>query len=65
MYTVVSEFRAGKYTVMEIDKKITETNYNKYLIDGQFYPVVPVYDLPLHIAIESSGGFIGKKVECV
>ena len=65
MYTVVSEFRAGKYAVLELDQEITERNYNVFRIDGKDYSAVPVYDLPGHIAIEADGSFQGKKVACV
>ena len=65
MYTVISEFRAGKYTVLELDKEITERNYKGFRIDGREYSAVPVYDLPGHIAIEAEGSYKGKNVACI
>ena len=65
MYTIVSTFKAGRYTVMKLDREINEKHFTKYRIDGHEYPVVPVYDLPLHIAIDADGEFKGKTVECI
>ena len=56
MYKVVSEFQAGKYAVLKLDKSISERNYFGFRIDGKDYQAVPVYDLPGHIAIEASRG---------
>ena len=65
MYSVISEFHAGKYLVMEIDRSIIEKEYNAYQIDGRIYPAISVYDLPKHIAIESNESFLGKTIECI
>ena len=65
MYNVVSEFHAGKYTVLELNQNITEKNYTGFKIDGKKYEAIPVYDLPGHIAIEADGSFVGKDVTCI
>lgn len=65
VYTIVSSFKAGRYTVLKLDRNINEKHYSKYRIDGREYPIVPVYDLPLHIAIEADGAYEGKTVECI
>lgn len=65
MYKVISEFRAGKYAILKLDKKIMEIDYHKYRIEGKDYDIVPVYDLPNHIAVESSEDFVGKTVEFI
>lgn len=65
MYTVVSEFKTGRYTVLKLDRAIEEKHYTRYRIDGYDYAIVPVYDLPLHIAIDADGMFKGKTVECI
>lgn len=65
MYTVVSEFKAGKYAVLELDRPISEINYTNFRVNGIIFNIVPVYDLPKHIAIEATDDFVGKEVECI
>lgn len=65
MCTIVSEWKLGKYTVLELSQKPPKTHYAKYRIDGSEYDIVPVYDLPGHIAIEAKGKFQGKTVEFI
>ena len=65
MYRVVSGFQAGNYSVLELDKRIEEKNYTGFRIDGNKYKAVPVYDLPMHIAIEAVGDFVGKDIACI
>ena len=63
MAIVVSEFSLGKYKVLDIKGQYPKTKYTKYVIDGKKYDIVPVYDMPNCIAIESKESFKGKNVE--
>lgn len=66
MYTVITEFHIGKYTVMILDKKITDTNYKICKIDGIQYNLIPIYDAHNpRIAVESEKSFLNKKVELI
>lgn len=65
MYTVISEWAVGRYSVLELDKDLPMEQYSKYCIKGIEYVPVPVYDLPRHIAIEAKGNFKGEAVEFV
>lgn len=65
MYHILKELHTGKYVILVLDKPISERHYNAYHIEGEFFDVVPLYDMPGCIAIESSDSFIGKTVDLV
>lgn len=65
MRKVISQWKIGKYLVLELDQSLPKTEYTKYSISGNDYDPVPVYDLPNHIAIEATGNFEGKTVEFI
>lgn len=65
MNKVVYEFKADKYMALVLDEMKTPKSYQKYSIDGKTYDIVPVYDAPNCIALESSDSFIGKTVEYI
>lgn len=66
MYKVITEFHIGKYTVMILDKKITDTNYKACKIDGVQYSLTPIYDTHKPaIAVESKKSFLNKIVELI
>lgn len=65
MYKILSEWKIGKYTALELDRDLPMKEYHKYRIDGENYEAVPVHDLPRHIAIEANGNFTGKTVEFI
>lgn len=65
MCKILSEWKIGKYTALELDRDLPMKEYHKYRIGGEEYTPVPVYDFPRHIAIEASGDFTGKTVEFV
>ena len=64
MSKVVYEFHIKKYTVLKLDE-MPQKAYRNFLIDGNEYKPVPIYDAKNCIAIESSKSFIGKIVEFV
>lgn len=54
--------------VLTLDGEITAKNYNRYIIDGNEYVPLAVYDLKNCIAINVKGNeepFVGKDVEFV
>lgn len=65
MAKIISEFSIKQYKVLQLDKLDAPKDYRKYVIDGKTYDVVPLYDLPDCIAIESADSFKGKTVEFV
>lgn len=65
MNKVVSELSIGKYKVLTLDEKKTDVSYTKYLIDGKEYNIVPIYDAPNCIAVESNDVFIDKHVKYI
>ena len=65
MYKIVSQFSVGDYTVLELDRIITERHYRAYQIDGKTYVAEIVYDLPKHVGIKATGDFQGKMLTCV
>lgn len=65
MCTIVSECELGKYSLLQLDQNPPKNHYTKYRIDGVEYDIVPVYDLPGHIAIEAKGKFQGKTVDFI
>ena len=62
---VVNVWKIGKYTTLELDEGTPMQPYHKYCIDGREYDIVPVYDMPNHIAVEAEGDFLGKTVEFI
>ena len=62
---IKSELCIDRYTALQLEGGIPKESHTKYVIDGIVYDIVPVYDLPDHIAIIASGGFVGKTVEFV
>ena len=64
MYEVISQLRAGKYVLLELDKAVEERAYDGVLCDGDLYNVVPKHSLD-GIAIESNKSFIGKHIRLV
>ncbi len=65
MYRIISKLRVGKYLVLGIDRPIEEKEYNRYIINGLEYDIVPVYDLPKSIAIETSQDIEAEEVNVV
>ena len=65
MRKILSEWKIGKYTALELDEAPPMRESRKFRIDGKQYSPVPVYDMPKHIAIEAEGDFKGKVVEFV
>ena len=65
MCNVVSEFRVKNYLVLKLDKDKPLEKYSKYLIDGSEFEIVPVYDAPNCIAIESDKSFLNKEVKFI
>ena len=65
MYEIVDEIRAGKYILLLFDRPITERAYRRVEIDGVTYKLVPCYDTPPGVAIESNISFVGKKARLV
>ncbi len=64
-YKIISQFSVGDFTVLEIDRPITDRHYYYYRIDGIDYRGEIVYDLPNHIGIKATGDFVGKTFCCV
>lgn len=66
MYKVISQWKVGKYLVLNLNQKLPSESYTRYRIDGEEYDSVPVYDLPGNIAIETKErDFVGKNVEFI
>ena len=65
MAKIMSDFSIGKYRVLMLDGEKPKTPYTKYLIDGEAYDIVPVYDATDCIAVESNVSLKGKSVEFV
>ena len=63
MRKVISEFSLGKYKVLALDGELPTKGHRNYVIDGKLFSIVPLYDIPNSIAIESNDSFIGKTVE--
>ena len=62
---VVCEMNVGKYKVLKLDGEISGIRYDKFLIDGTKYDIVPVYDAVNCIAVEASESLEGKTVEFI
>ncbi|WP_017416040.1 hypothetical protein [Clostridium tunisiense] len=65
MCKVISEFRVKNYAVLKLDEDKPLKKYSKYLIDGLEYEIVPVYDSPRCIAIESNDSFLNKEIKFI
>lgn len=65
MRRVTYEFNCGDYKVLKLDGAVSEEEHRSYLIDGETYQIVPVYDAPNCIAIKSNKTFLGKTVEFI
>ncbi len=65
MRKIINQMNIGKYAALELSDDLPMNNYTKYRIAGKIYNIVPVYDLPRHIAIEAQGFFVGKTVEFI
>jgi hypothetical protein len=65
MCKVISEFRVKNYAVLKLDEDRPLKKYSKYLIDGVEYEIVPVYDAPRCIAIESNDSFLNKEIKFI
>lgn len=63
MRKVISEMSIKNYKILRLDGELPLKRYTKYVIDGKTYDIVPVYDMPNCIAIESVDYFKGKTVE--
>ena len=55
MRKIINQMNIGKYAALELSDDLPMNNYTKYRIAGKIYNIVPVYDLPRHIAIEAQG----------
>lgn len=63
MRKVVSEFSIGGYKVLTLDGAVPNRGYREYVIGGETFGIVPLYDIPNSIAIEAKDSFVGKTVE--
>ena len=63
MRKVISEMSIKNYKILRLDGELPLKRYTKYVIDGKTYDIVPVYDMPNCIAIESVDHFEGKTVD--
>ncbi len=59
MSKILDQFSISKYTVLKLDE-IPLTPFKKIVIDGVEHDIVPSYDMPNCIAIES-----GKHIEAL
>lgn len=64
MSKIIYEFSVGKYAVLQIDT-FPAVPYSKVKIKDKLYTLIPAYDLPDCIAIESNEKFINSEVEFV
>ena len=65
MAKIISELRVGKYLALGLDNTLPWKSYRKYRIDGKEYEIVPLYDMPNSIAVDSSESLLGKVVEFI
>ncbi|MCD7959478.1 MAG: hypothetical protein LUF89_08410 [Ruminococcus sp.] len=67
MLKVIEDFQIDKYRILILDgSRFSTALYRKFLIDGESYEPVSMYDADDSIiAIESSGSFEGKTVEFI
>ena len=60
MSKVIDSFTINEYSILTLDKPITDHTYTKYIINNKEYDIVPIYDATNCIAIKSNENFIGK-----
>ena len=65
MFVVISEFRIKNYLVLKLNQDKPLEKYTKYFIDGLEFKIVPVYDAPRCIAIESDISLLNKEVKFI
>lgn len=65
MCIVISEFKIKNYLVLKLNQDKPLKKYSKYSIDGLEFEIVPVYDAPKCIAIESDNSFVNKEVKFI
>lgn len=65
MAKIIRELRVGKYLALGLNNPLPWKSYRKYRIDGKEYEIVPLYDMPNSIAVESSESLLGKVVEFI
>ncbi|NLK23566.1 MAG: hypothetical protein GX309_06205 [Clostridiales bacterium] len=65
MCTVISEFKIKNYMVLKLDNDKPLKKYTKYLIGGNEYEIVPIYDADKCIAIEADRSFLGENVKFI
>lgn len=63
MRKIIEDFQVSRYRLLKLDGELPRCGYSKYIIDGNVYDIVPVYDAPNCIAVESTDSFKGKCVE--
>lgn len=61
MIEVNYEFQVGKYKILKLSS-FPKTLFSSVIIDKKSYELVPVFDLPNSIAIESDDSFLGMEV---
>lgn len=64
-YKVIDQLQVDNYKLLELDRGIEDVDYDGFLIDGEYFESVPVYDMPDNIGVRSSKNFLNKDVECV
>lgn len=65
MRKVLSQWKIGKYTALELDDDISLESHKKYRIKGEDCDPVSLYDLPKYIAIDGEGAFVGSAVKFI
>lgn len=63
MLKIVSDFSIGKYRVLKLDGEKPTKPHMKYRIDGKTYDIVPMYDAPNCVAVETDASLRGKTIE--
>lgn len=61
MSKITNEISVGKYKILKLDVMPT-TPYTFAVINGRKYTLIPTYDAPDCIAIESQENFVGTEV---
>lgn len=64
MSKVIYEFTVGKYVVLQVDV-FPSVPFSKVKIKDKLYALIPSFDLPNCIVIESNEKFINSEVEFV
>lgn len=63
---IVAQCKTGKYTLLTLSQEFPNNwSGEKVRINDKNYSSLPVYDLPMHIAILGSGEFKGKNIEFI